>query len=112
MGADQPAAPRVWVLLAYDRPTPESLALADDPWLNPGILLGVFATRTAALEQLVEEIGDEAHAERHWTQPGPNLWYWEWREPTPEPVPGASWFGLEAVRVRTTGGGPPEWLDP
>ena len=104
---------RVWQLIMWALPAPEAAPNdPDDPWSLPGAPMGVFATREAALEELVEEIGAEALDERHWTQPGLNPRSWEWRPLTPGatgPTAGEVWFSLEHVPVRLRGGKPWRW---
>lgn len=106
----EPAPAHVWQLIMWAHPNPELTPNdPDDPWLLPGAPMGVYATREAALEELVEEIGPEALDDRHWTQPGASPSYWEWRPLTPGdagPADGQAWFSMEHVPVRLRGGVP------
>lgn len=106
MAADRPpehADPtRVWVLLMWE-PGAEYL---DDDWPIPGALLGVFATRAAALQELEAVADREEVAGMRWVSPGARDDYGELRGAGPD----RPWYSLERCLVQLRGGGLPDWL--
>jgi hypothetical protein len=100
-----PDRTRVWVLLVWGDPSEPDPTDPED-WPIPGALLGVFATRRAALQELAEWCAPEELARMRWIQPGGSADYQELRGAGPD----RTWFSLERERVRRRGGGRPEWL--
>jgi hypothetical protein len=93
---DEADPTRVWVLLMWSGATAPA---PNDPkdWPIRGALMGVYATRAAALKELEAECGPEEFARRRWVPTGPDPDCQEFRADDPA----EGWFELRQEPIQT-----------